>query len=354
MKIGAAKCQAKVKTRMYLVRVASLAVAAIFGTCALITAFDPATAGPIAISNDGGKTAPNAGPVSPGTPGARKSRTKYAVSGSAPAPTATTQQTVPEPGRAYLFRGALGLIFSRGMDKLTKRIEQAGITATVNEFTLCGLVAKKAIRDYRQKPAPISIIGHSMGGFCALEFAAMLQAENIPVNLVVTIDPAHLMPKLPSNVERYINIFLAHDVLGGGDVTPEKDYQGHYASFDLSKHKGVLHINIDKMDVIHTQLVTKIEQLPATPAKTEGGAVPIRYVVPADAAIELWDSGTPAFVRPGDTLETLAAFYRVPLWSLTQINQVAPSTPLMADQPIIVPRFLVPLDAVSGQAPLKR
>ena len=82
--------------------------------------------------------------------------------------------------------------------------------------------------------------------------------------------------------------------------------------------------------------------------------MPIRYVVPAGAAIELWDSGMPVFVRSGDTLETLAANYHVPLWSLTQINQVSEDTPLADRQRIIVPRRLVPLSTVSIQPSLKR
>jgi pimeloyl-ACP methyl ester carboxylesterase len=257
-------------------------------------------------------------------------------------------------GRVYLFRGALGLIFSRGMDKLAKRIEEAGVAVDVNEFTVCSLVAERAIREYREDPAPITLIGHSMGGFCSLQFAEKLQAENIPVSLIVTIDPAHLMPKLPMNVERYMNIFLARDVLGGGDVIPEKDFQGHYASFDLSKLKGVLHINIDKMDIIHAQLLTKILQIPETPAKLEGEAVPIRYVVPPDASVELWDSGIPALVRAGDTLETLAVKYRVPLWALTQINQIPEGAALVSNQRVIVPRHLTPVAAVTGQSTSKR
>gem|GEM_PF-712447 len=188
---------------------------------------------------------------------------------TAPAASPSAPTALPR-GRVYLFRGALGLIFSRGMDKLAKRIEEAGVSVDVNEFTICAYVAERAIREYRQNPAPITLIGHSMGGFCALQFAEKLQAENIPIGLIVTIDPAHLMPKLPMNVERYMNIFLARDVLGGGDVVPEKGYQGHFASFDLSKLKGVLHINIEKMDIIHTQLLTKILQIPETPARLEG------------------------------------------------------------------------------------
>ncbi len=237
------------------------------------------------------------------------------------------------------------------MDRLADRIERAGVTASVSDFTVCPFIAEQAIRDYRQDPAPIIVIGHSIGGFCGLKFAEMLQDKNIPIGLLVTIDPAHINPKVPLNVERYINIFLRHDILGGGDVVPEKDYQGHYASFDLSKHDDIIHINIDKIDTIDRQLVAKILQLAATPAKAEGEGVPIRYVIPADAAIELWDSGMPVYVNSGDTLETLAAHYHVPLWSLTQINQVSDNTPLAAHQRIIVPRHLVPLSAGSGQTP---
>jgi hypothetical protein len=62
----------------------------------------------------------------------------------------------------------------------------------------------------------------------------------------------------------------------------------------------------------------------------------------------------PAFVRSGDTLETLAINYRVPLWALTQINQIPESAALVANQRVIVPRHLVPLAAVTGQSPSKR
>ena len=193
-----------------------------------------------------------------------------------------------------------------------------------------------------------------MGGNCALEFAAKLQAENIPVSLVVTVDPAHVCPKLPLSVERFINIFQSTNLLGGGDVKPEAGYTGHYASFDLSEHREVVHVNIDKLDVIHEQVVTKTQQLAATPAKAQGEVVPIRYVMPVDAPLELWDSGMPVFARPGDTLQTLAASYHVPLWSLTQINRRSNTTPLTQGDRVIIPRYLVPLAAVSKQSPLNR
>ena len=269
------------------------------------------------------------------------------------APAAPPAVTQPQ-ARVYLFRGALGPIFSRGMDRLTKRLEEAGIRADVYEFTICRLIADQAIRDYRDNAAPIVLIGHSMGGLCALTFAGILKAENIQVSLVVTIDPAHASPKVPLNVERYINIFLSDSVLGGGDVVAEPGYQGHYASFDLKQHEEVTHINIDKMDSIHEQLVTAIVQLATTPLPTKGEAVPLRYVVPPNAPIELWDSGTQQFARSGDTLQTIAALNLVPLWSLTQANQYSDSAPLSVGQRILVPRRLVPPVAISAASRPKR
>jgi len=270
-------------------------------------------------------------------------RTAAAATTAPLAPPAVTQPQA----RVYLFRGALGPIFSRGMDRLTKRLEEAGIRADVYEFTICRLIADQAIRDFRDNAAPIVLIGHSMGGLCALTFAGILKSESIPVSLVVTIDPAQASPKVPLNVERYINIFLSDSVLGGGDVVAEQGYQGHYASFDLKQHEEVSHINIDKMDTIHEQLVTAIAQLATTPLPAKGEALPLRYVVPSDAPLELWDSGTPQFARSGDTLQRLAALNHVPLWSLTQVNQYSESAPLSQGQRVLVPRRLTPPVATS-------
>ena len=286
----------------------------------------------------------------PGQAGPAPRSSDAATTSAPPAPPIATQP----PARVYLFRGALGPIFSRGMDRLTERLQAAGIRADVYEFTICRLIADQAIRDYKDNGAPIVLIGHSMGGLCALTFAGILKDENIQVSLVVTIDPAHASPKVPLNVERFINIFLSDSVLGGGDVVAEPGYQGHYASFDLKQHEEVTHINIDKMDSIHQQLVAAIAQLAAIPAPAGGEAMPLRYVVPPNAPIELWDSGMPQMTRSGDTLEKLAAFNRVPLWSLTQANQYSEGTPLPIGQRVLIPRRLAAPVATSMAARPKR
>jgi hypothetical protein len=186
-----------------------------------------------------------------------------------------------------------------------------------------------------------------MGGRCALQFSEKLQEEGIPVSLVVTIDPAHMSPDVPANVERFINIFLSRNVLGGGDIKAVAGFPGHYASYDLDKRDEVSHITIDKVDALHQQLVTKIMQLTATPAKVEGDPLPLRYAVPPKVDIELWDSGMAVTARPGDTLQTLAAQYHLPLWSVSQVNPMPDNMPLVPGQQVVVPRRLEPLKAVA-------
>ena len=253
-------------------------------------------------------------------------------------------------GRAYLFRGALGPFFSRGIDKLGDRLDEVGITNHVYEFTICRLIAAQAIEDYREDPQPIILIGHSMGGLCAVTFAEVLEKEGIRANLVVAIDPAHATSDVPLNVDRFINIFLSKDVLGGGDVKPKPGFRGHYASFDLSQH-GESHINIEKVDTIQQQLVTKVLQLATS--RAAGDTVPIRYAVPANAPVELWDSGTSVFARPGDSLQSIATAYHVPLWSVTQVNKGAERTPLVPGERVIVPRHIEPVVEVSEPVPPK-
>jgi predicted alpha/beta-hydrolase family hydrolase len=268
----------------------------------------------------------------------------------ATAPAAEVQQPAPivPRGRAYVFRGALGPIFSTGMDRLTEKLQRAGISAKTYEFTLCELEAAWAADDYRKDPQPIILIGHSMGGRCTVLFAEKLQKEGIPVSLAISIDPAHMTPDVPDNVERYINIFISTQILGGGDIKPVAGFHGHYASYDMAQHDEISHITIDKMDLVHQQIVAKVLELSATPAKVEGEIFPLRYVVPAGQQIELWDSGTAIAARAGDTLQTLAQQYGLPLWSLTQINQqISENAPLAAGQRVIIPRHLLPVADVA-------
>jgi len=314
------------RSMMKLYQVATVIAGAMLSAGLFFGGLDPAAAGPAAASN-----------------------------ASLASPPAGAEPVASPHMRAYLFRGALGPIFSRGMDHLAEEIENAGTPANVYEFTICRLIAESAIREYRKDPALIILIGHSMGGFCVLKFSEMLQAENIPVSLAVTIDPPQISPPVPSNIERYLNIFLSKSVFGGSHIKPADVYRSHFASFDFSEHKEVSHINIDKNDALHQQILAKISQLANTSAKIDGVPTPLNYVVPPDAAIELWDSGMPVFANPGDTLQTIAALYRLPIWSLTQVNKgVTENAPLIPGERIVVPHHLTPFAEIARQTPAGR
>jgi hypothetical protein len=273
-------------------------------------------------------------------------------------PPPAAEKVMIEPrGRAYLFRGVAGLIYSTGMDSLAARINRTGVTATVHTYLMWRAVVDDAVRDYRRDPEPITIIGHSMGGDSAVAFAETLNAADIPVSLLVTYDPTRIADDVPPNVERYINLFKSNNFMGGGDVVQGRRFHGHYASFNLKDHNEIIHINIEKADRIQEQLVTKIAQLVATPAGGEGEAVPLRLEVPAGASIELWDSGLPIPAHAGDTLQSLATTYHVPPWTLAQANRVSEHSPLTEGQRIIVPRHLVPMPTpapVTSYAPTGR
>jgi predicted alpha/beta-hydrolase family hydrolase len=246
------------------------------------------------------------------------------------------------PPKIYLFRGAMGPIFSTGMDRLSEKLTKAGFSADVYEFTICRWIGDRAITSYKESPAPIVLIGHSMGGLCSIVISEMAAKENIPISLVIAIDPAHATGDVPLNVERFINIFLSDSVLGGGDVVAVPGYRGHYASYDLKENSRVSHINIEKSDDIHRQIVEMVTQLPRIPAQPHADAVPLRYLVPANSLVELWDSGMRVPVRRGDTMESIAAANRVPLWSIAQSNSLAENATLTPGQSIVVPRHLTP------------
>ncbi len=271
-------------------------------------------------------------------------------------PSGAEKAAVDGRGRAYLFRGLIGLI-DWGMDELAQRINRTGVTANIDSHLMWRTVANQAISDYRRDPEPITVIGHSIGGDSAVEFAKLLDGAHIPVSLLVTYDPTRFAGKLPPNVERYVNLYQSSNLLGGGDLVPGGGFHGHYASFNLKDRPEVIHINMDKFDRIQEQLTGKIRALAATPARAEGEAVPLRIVFPPTGPIELWDSGLPVSAHAGDTLQTLAAAHHVPLWAVAQANRASEHAVLTEGERIIVPRYLVPMAApkpVSSSAPAGR
>jgi hypothetical protein len=244
-----------------------------------------------------------------------------------------TAATAAEPdGRAYLFRGMIDLI-DWGMDQLAERINRTGVAANISSHLAWRSVADQAISDYRRDPKPIAVVGHSIGGDTAVEFAERLDAAHVPVSLLVTYDPNRFAHSVPANVRRYINLYQSSNALGGGDLAPVRGFHGNYASFNLKNRSEIIHVNLDKFPHIQEILASKIRSAGAT----SEGSEPLRLVVPPSVTIELWDSGLAISANAGDTLQTIATTYHVPLWTLTQLNKVSETAALTEGQRIVIP-----------------
>jgi LysM repeat protein len=258
---------------------------------------------------------------------------------------AASAQSGEPRGRAYLFRGLIGLI-DWGMDELAGRIAKSGVQANIDSHLVWRSMADRAIADYRRDPKPISVVGHSAGGDAAVEFAEALGAAHVPVALLITYDPNRSAGTIPANVERYIDLYQSSNFLGGGDLAPGHGFHGHYAAFNLKDRPEIIHVNMDKFEGIQAQLAAKIRSAAAGGA---GEAVPLRLVFPSTGPIELWDSGVAVQARAGDTVQSLAAAYHVPAWAVAQINQKAENASLSEGQRIVIPRMLGQRLAVRGE-----
>ena len=247
---------------------------------------------------------------------------------------AQAQQAVH--GRAYLFYGLIPQI-DWGMDELAQRINRSGIAAGNYSHAIWRGVTDQAIADYRRDPRPIAVVGHSIGGDSAIEFAAALGAAHVPVSLLITYDPTRGAGGVPANVHRYINLYQSSNVLGGGDITPGSGFHGHYASYNLKDRSEIIHVNLDKFSRIQELLAAKVR---AMAAGGEGEAVPLRIVFAATGPIELWDSGVAISAHTGDTLQSLAAANHVPVWAVAQVNRKSESAALSEGERVVLPRYL--------------
>jgi thioesterase domain-containing protein len=237
--------------------------------------------------------------------------------------------------RAYLFRGLIGAI-DWGMDQLADRVSHAGVATYIDSHLTWRTAAEQAIADYKRDPGPITAIGHSIGGDSAVNFAEALNAAHVPVALLITYDPTRGADRIPANVHRYINLYQSSNFLGGGDLGPGPGFHGHYASYNLKDRTEIIHVNLDKFSRIQELLASKIR---SAGAGGEGEAVPLRLVPPATGPIELWDSGMAVTAHAGDTLQSVATQYHVPIWALQQTGPKAGAT-LNEGERVVVPRYL--------------
>jgi len=178
-----------------------------------------------------------------------------------------TDSDKPRAGNAYLLRGFIG-VFSEGIDSLTRKLNAAGIRASVFQDDQWYALARKLRQEYRRDPnhEPLILIGHSYGADDAIRVARELKKDRIQVDLLVTLDPV-TPPPVPDNVKRCVNIYQSNGLwdlmpwLRGVPLVAESDRSTQLVNCDVRTNRRDLldrdidHFNIEKKPRIHNEVI---------------------------------------------------------------------------------------------------
>jgi alpha-beta hydrolase superfamily lysophospholipase len=167
---------------------------------------------------------------------------------------ATTHDEASHP-HVYLMRGLLN-IFSLGMDQLAAQIARNGIDASVYnhsvEETVVGAIAQK----YRAGDhGPYILVGHSLGADAVMLMAQQLNAQGVPVALIVPFDGTGSYAA-PANVSCVVNLTqrkYAYMQAGAG-------FHGRLSNVDVSSDTTIDHVTIDKSPRLQAMALKEVLQ----------------------------------------------------------------------------------------------
>jgi acetyl esterase/lipase len=160
--------------------------------------------------------------------------------------------------QVILLRGGFD-VFSTGLDTLAEELRAKGIDAKVAGH----LSWSTAVLDIRReraagKTGPLVLVGHSQGANNAIVVARSIKAQNIKIDLLVTLAP-FLPPLVPSNVVRAINYYQFPG--WGSPLIPEHGFEGTLSNINIAGDLTTFHITIDKSAKIHEHISREIAAL---------------------------------------------------------------------------------------------
>jgi hypothetical protein len=171
--------------------------------------------------------------------------------------------------RVYLLRGWFG-VFSTGLDSLAAELSSKGIKAETVGHLAWKTTVSNIIKDRTSdKGGPLVLIGHSQGANNVIDMARLLQRENIPVDLLVTLAPAMQGP-IPGNVVRAINYYNSPG--WGAPITADADYRGELTNINLGGDIGLYHMAIDKNPRVQAEIERAILAVRQPQAQAEAQA----------------------------------------------------------------------------------
>jgi len=113
--------------------------------------------------------------------------------------------------RVYLMTGMFGV--TSGLDGLAMQLQdQGGLPSKTSAPGGWPAFATEAIAEYKSGRArSIILVGYSAGGGAAIDMAQALNAEHVPVALLIVIDGVGRGP-VPPNVRKLLNYYVADGI----------------------------------------------------------------------------------------------------------------------------------------------
>jgi len=141
----------------------------------------------------------------------------------------------------YLMRGLLN-IFSLGMDQLATEIQSHGIDANVYNHTVADSVVAQIVAKYHAGDhGPYMLVGHSLGADAVMTMAQSLNAQGVPVALVIPFDGTGSYAA-SKNVACVLNMTQRYYAY----MRPGSGFRGKLQNVDVSGDPGIDHFTIDK------------------------------------------------------------------------------------------------------------
>jgi hypothetical protein len=215
---------------------------------------------------------------------------KSAFSAAKPTP-AAAEASHPH---VYLMRGLLN-VFSLGMDQLAAEIQSHGIAADVYNHTVADSVVARIVADYHAGDhGPYILVGHSLGADAVMQMAQALNAQGVPVALVVPFDGTGSY-YAPKNVACVLNLTQRQYAY----MRPGSGFHGKLQNVDVSGDPGIDHFTIDKSPRLQSMALNSIVQAAHAQGCRSPTTSPIVASPKPESAPKIAEpSGKPASAEP--------------------------------------------------------